>query len=59
MITENDERNYHEMISHTPLAYFNDVPNVRVLIIGGGDGGTLFQVLKAHKCKTSNNGRIR
>ena len=48
MITEYDERNYHEMISHTPLAYFNDVPNVRVLIIGGGDGGTLFQILK-HK----------
>ncbi len=46
MITENDERNYHEMISHTPLAYLSDVPNVRVLLIGGGDGGTLFQVLK-------------
>ena len=46
MITEKDERNYHEMISHVPLAYFNDAANVRVLIIGGGDGGTLFQVLK-------------
>ena len=34
------------MISHTPLAYLSDVPNVRVLLIGGGDGGTLFQVLK-------------
>ncbi len=46
MITERDERNYHEMIAHIPLAYFNDIPNVRILIIGGGDGGTLFQVLK-------------
>ena len=34
------------MISHVPFAYFNDAANVRVLIIGGGDGGTLFQVLK-------------
>ena len=46
MITEKDEKHYHEMISHVPLAYLNDVPNVRVLIIGGGDGGTLFQVLR-------------
>eukprot|EP00943_MAST-04B_sp_MAST-4B-sp1_P006690 g6690.t1 len=46
MITEKDERHYHEMIAHVPLAYFNGIQNVRVLIIGGGDGGTLFQVLK-------------
>ena len=46
MITEKDEKHYHEMISHVPLAYLSDVENVRVLIIGGGDGGTLFQVLK-------------
>ena len=46
MITEKDEKHYHEMISHVPLAYLNEsLPNVRVLI-GGGDGGTLFQVLR-------------
>ena len=44
MITDRDESHYHEMIAHVPLAY---VPNAkRVLIIGGGDGGTLGQVLK-------------
>jgi len=46
-LTEHDESNYHEMISHVPLNY---IPNAkRVLIIGGGDGGTLREV-----CKHSN-----
>ena len=41
-LTEHDEDNYHEMIAHVPLNY---IPNAKkVLIIGGGDGGTLREV---------------
>lgn len=44
MITEKDEFVYHEMLSHVPL---NVHPRpARVLIIGGGDGGTLREVLR-------------
>ena len=58
MITERDETSYHEMIAHVPLAYLSGEhqmkrilsqtgrKGLRVLIIGGGDGGTLLQVLK-------------
>jgi spermidine synthase len=44
-LTEADEKNYHEMIVHVPLNYFNN-NSINVLIIGGGDGGTLREVLK-------------
>jgi spermidine synthase len=48
-LTEHDESNYHEMISHVPLNY---IPNAkRVLIIGGGDGGTLREVCKHNNVK--------
>ena len=44
MLTEFDEAHYHEMISHVPL---NVHPDPRdVLIIGGGDGGTVREVLR-------------
>eukprot|EP01119_Soliformovum_irregulare_P018103 TRINITY_DN5493_c1_g1_i1.p1 TRINITY_DN5493_c1_g1~~TRINITY_DN5493_c1_g1_i1.p1 ORF type:complete len:345 (-),score=54.00 TRINITY_DN5493_c1_g1_i1:173-1207(-) len=43
MITERDETHYHEMIAHVPLNYMPDAK--KVLIVGGGDGGTLGQVL--------------
>lgn len=44
MTTEKDEFFYHEMISHIPmLAHQNPE---RVLIVGGGDGGTVREVLK-------------
>ena len=44
MISERDEFVYHEMIAHVPLCVH---PNPgRVLIIGGGDGGTAREVLK-------------
>jgi spermidine synthase len=46
MTTEVDEYVYHEMISHVPLLTHPDPK--RVLIIGGGDGGTAREVLK-HK----------
>lgn len=45
--TERDEFAYQEMIVHIPL-YLHHNPE-RVLIIGGGDGGVLREVLK-HKC---------
>ncbi len=44
MLTEFDEFAYHEMIVHVPLLTH---PNPsRVLIVGGGDGGTAREVLK-------------
>ena len=45
MTTERDEYVYHEMISHVPLCALAK-PAKRVLIIGGGDGGTLREVLR-------------
>ncbi|RTZ91664.1 MAG: spermidine synthase [Deltaproteobacteria bacterium] len=43
-ITQKDEFVYHEMLAHVPL-YTH--PNPRnVLIIGGGDGGTVREVVK-------------
>ncbi|MDY7036507.1 MAG: polyamine aminopropyltransferase [Thermodesulfobacteriota bacterium] len=44
MLTEWDEFAYHEMISHVPLIV-HPKPS-RVLIIGGGDGGTVREVIK-------------
>jgi len=44
MLSERDEFVYHEMISHT--AMFTHPNPKRVLIIGGGDGGTAREVLK-------------
>ncbi|MFQ5693173.1 MAG: polyamine aminopropyltransferase [Nitrospinota bacterium] len=44
MLTERDEFVYHEMLAHVPLCAH---PEPReALIIGGGDGGTLREVLK-------------
>lgn len=44
MLTERDEFVYHEMISHPALFVHPDPKNV--LVIGGGDGGTLREVAK-------------
>lgn len=44
MTTEKDEFVYHDMISHVPMAVN---PNIkRVLVIGGGDGGTVRELTK-------------
>ncbi len=43
-LTELDEFTYHEMISHVPL--FSHPNPERVLVIGGGDGGTIREVMK-------------
>ncbi len=42
--TEADEFIYHEMLSHLPMLAHGKVR--RVLIVGGGDGGLLEEVLK-------------
>jgi spermidine synthase len=44
MISERDEFVYHEMIAHVPL-FVHPRPE-RVLVIGGGDGGTVREVFK-------------
>lgn len=46
MVSERDEFVYHEMIAHPPL-FLHPRPR-RVLVIGGGDGGTVREVLR-HK----------
>jgi len=47
MLTQRDEFVYHEMLAHVPL--FTHPDPRRVLVVGGGDGGTVREVLK-HKC---------
>ncbi len=42
--TERDEFIYHEMLAHVPILAHGSAKNV--LIIGGGDGGMLEEVLK-------------
>ncbi len=44
MTTEKDEFIYHEMITHVPMAVNPHVKNV--LVIGGGDGGTVRELTK-------------
>lgn len=43
-LTERDNAGYHEMITHVPLLAQGSPK--RVLIVGGGDGGSLQQVLR-------------
>lgn len=44
MLTERDEFVYHEMLAHVPL---NTHPSPeKVLVVGGGDGGTVREALK-------------
>lgn len=44
MLSERDEFVYHDMIAHVPL-FVHPNPK-RVLVIGGGDGGTAREVLR-------------
>ncbi len=44
MLSEKDEFVYHEMLAHVPM--FAHPGPQRVLIIGGGDGGTAREVLR-------------
>jgi spermidine synthase len=49
MTTERDEFVYHEMMAHVPLFTHPNPENV--LIVGGGDGGVIREVLKHDKVK--------
>ena len=44
MTTERDEFVYHEMVAHVPL--FTHPSPKHVLVVGGGDGGVIREVLK-------------
>jgi len=44
MTTEKDEFHYHEMISHPAMFTHGNAKNI--LVIGGGDGGTVREVLR-------------
>lgn len=44
MITEKDEFIYHEMIAHVPMCTNLNIK--RVLVIGGGDGGTVRELTR-------------
>lgn len=44
MVTEKDEFIYHEMIVHVPMATNPGIKNV--LVIGGGDGGTVRELTR-------------
>ena len=46
MVTEKDEFIYHEMITHVALATNPNIKNV--LVIGGGDGGTVRELTRYH-----------
>ncbi|QQY80171.1 spermidine synthase [Keratinibaculum paraultunense] len=49
MLTEKDEFIYHDMIVHVPMA---TNPNIeRVLVIGGGDGGTVRELTRYQTIK--------
>lgn len=49
MTAEGDEATYHELIAHPPLCTARAIE--RVLIIGGGDGGTAREVLRHPEVK--------
>lgn len=44
MCSEKDERAYHEMIIHVPMVLQPEVKDV--LVIGGGDGGSVREILR-------------
>lgn len=44
MTTEKDEFHYHEMIAHPAMNTYGDAKNI--LVIGGGDGGTVREILR-------------
>ncbi|MDH5408185.1 MAG: polyamine aminopropyltransferase [Gammaproteobacteria bacterium] len=56
MLTDRDNFLYHEMMSH-PVLYTHPAPE-RVLIIGGGDCGTLKEVLKHPEVKQAQQVEI-
>ncbi|MDD2371681.1 MAG: polyamine aminopropyltransferase [Firmicutes bacterium] len=49
MVTEKDEFIYHDMISHIPMAVNPEIKNI--LVIGGGDGGTVRELTRYKSIK--------
>ncbi|OED36918.1 spermidine synthase [PVC group bacterium (ex Bugula neritina AB1)] len=49
MVSEKDEFIYHDMLTHVPL--FTHPSPQNVLVIGGGDGGTIREVLRHSSVK--------
>jgi spermidine synthase len=49
MLTEKDEFIYHEMMAHVPMAAHPAAE--RVLVIGGGDGGVVRELVKYRRIK--------
>ncbi len=52
MTTEKDEFVYHEMVAHVPLFTHPNPENV--LVVGGGDGGVIREILKHPSVKKSD-----
>jgi spermidine synthase len=50
MCTERDEAHYHEMISHPAMQLLGSQAE-NILVIGGGDGGTVRELLKYPQVK--------
>ncbi|MGK7888623.1 MAG: polyamine aminopropyltransferase [Leptolyngbyaceae cyanobacterium] len=50
MCSERDEGAYHEMIIHVPMVVNPDIKDV--LVIGGGDGGSVRQILRYPQVET-------
>ena len=48
-LTEFDEANYHEMLTHVPLLCHEKPDDV--LVIGGGDGGVIREIIKHKRVK--------
>ncbi len=46
MCSEKDETAYHEMIIHVPMLANAAKPVKKVLVIGGGDGGSVREILR-------------
>ena len=41
-----DEAIYHEHLVHPVLSAYSDIPNKKVLVVGGGEGATVREVLR-------------
>jgi spermidine synthase len=50
MCTEKDEFIYHEMITHVPMQLHQKAK--KILVIGGGDGGTLRELFKYERIES-------
>ena len=50
MCSEKDEKGYHEMIVHVPMVLQPQVKDV--LVIGGGDGGSIREILRYGQVET-------